>query len=128
MHSIFVTNFNNNSGLVKLGAHFVNESIKVADSVVDKIKNGFLSLLKSISNSFKCLVKLFSVYKGTHHINTDKKSNIHFETVPSVAIEAKDRTIHEDNSSRSAQQAEFYKLKTEMHAKLGAIFKHQKDN
>ena len=125
MHGVFTAGYNNNQNLMKLGAHLVNESIKTTDSIVNKIKSGFLSLLKSVSNSFKCLVKLFSFSKGSNHFNHDQKSNIHFESVPSVAIEEKYTKIYEDNVSRTSRQAEFHKLKTEMHAQLGAMFKQR---
>lgn len=125
MYGVFSTYCINNQNQIKLGSHLVSESIKAADEVGGKIKSGFLSLLKSISNSFKCLIKLFSFSKVSNPFNTEQKYHVHLESAPSVAIEEKEDKINDDNSSRAAHQAEFHKLKTEMHAKLGEVFKHR---
>lgn len=124
MNILFTAYCNNRLDLVKISDEMVHETKKVTTKVTQSIKNGFVALLKSISNSFKCMVKMFTVTKvsqGAAYSNLQPQ-RVYSEVVPTVSVEKeKDRAL-EDNPFNDASRQYFNKLKAEMHVKLNDVF------
>ena len=74
LFSIYVNKYNN---LNELRNDIVFKSEELAAQAVNKIKNGFASLLKSISNSFASLKKIFSLSTVIENIKSNKQNPEH---------------------------------------------------
>jgi len=124
MNILFSIYCNNYQNLTKLSADIVTESQKTGAQIIEKVKSGFVSMLKSISNSFTCLMRTFSYLNINKNVNSDKVERVYVETPHFFAIEDKKTTVVESNAEKSTSQAEFDKLKYAMHARLNIVFKN----
>jgi len=127
MSILFSVYCNNYQSLTKLSDDILTESQKIGVQIADKIKGGFISLINSISNSFSSLHKMFSFSNEDKNVNSDKKEPLNVRTIPSIFIEDEEKITLDNTSLKSASQAEFDKLKSEMHAKLNICLNNRGD-
>lgn len=124
MNILFTAYCDRRLDLVKISDQMVHEAKKVTTKATQSIKSGFVALLKSISNSFKCMVKMFTVSKvsQTAGDTTLQPQRVFFEAVPAISVEKEKEHTLEDNPFNDSSRQYFNKLKAEMHVKLNDVF------
>lgn len=110
LFSVYVNKYNN---LHEFKNDAVFQSKKIATKVIGEIKKGFTSFLKSISNSFVALKKMFSFSGGDGNF---KKTTFNEKVTTSRVSENK--VVSDAKYSDSVSCDNFKDLKDSMHEKL----------
>lgn len=108
MSILFSVCFDNYQNLAKSSGRIITASQKSGVQITGKVKECFISLVSSISNSFLSLNKIFSFSNENKNVNSDKKD-----------------VILDGTSLKYSSQAEFDQLKTEMHTRLNTCFNNR---
>lgn len=122
MNILFSAYCNNRQHFIKVSNDMLNGSQRVCSKVASAIKNGFVALLQSISNSFKCLVKMFTFTKTSGNLDNSKQERSFSITAPAVMIEKEKEKTLEYDSFNDISRLKFEKLKASMHAELNDLF------
>lgn len=101
----FSVHFSDYQCLARLSKNLITGSQKAGTRVTDKIKNGFVALISSISNSSLSVRKNFSFSNADRNVSSNMEK-INLELIPSKII----------------PHTDFDKLKSEMHARLNIFF------
>lgn len=117
MYLLSSTHINNCGNLTESRNEAVFKSKESGIQFSDKIKNGFTSLLKSISNSFSSLKKIFSLSSEVDNIKNNKQTSMFYmKNLPFEVVENK--VTMDDKSSKPLSSDNFDKFKSKMHSDL----------